>query len=223
MQTADQVTSSLVAWLHASFADAQILLTDGPVEKAGEPVVQLALVDIQVESANNRLAPATVLRLGYFITVSGSDILLVHRYLGEIVFALAESPLLALPEAEPSVLRLERRGEGPLGVAISIPISRARQKVASPPVLFPPVVQIEDMGVVEGMVEDINGGAVAGAVVELPSLRLRQVTGPDGRFRFHAQPATAGKLQVTARKHRFSKTATAEIGQRLTLRLAQET
>lgn len=222
MQTADQVTSSLVAWLRGCFVDAQVSLAGAPVEEGGGPVVQVALADIQLESAHNRLTPATILRLGYFITVSASDILQIHRYLGEIVFALAENPLLAIPDAEPVHLRLEHRAEGPLGVAVSTAIARARPRVAAPPVLFPPAIRVEEMGVVEGMVEDAEGVAVAGAVVELPSLQLRQVTGPDGRFRFHARAGSPDKLRVTARKHRFSKTATAEIGQRLTLRLAQE-
>ncbi|MDP2354759.1 MAG: hypothetical protein Q8M31_01700 [Beijerinckiaceae bacterium] len=220
LQSADQVTSTLAAWLRSCFASAHVSLTDAPLEEGGEPVIQLTLVDILVESASNRIAPTTVLRLCYFITVSASDILLVHKYLGEIAFALAMGPVLEIPDADPTILSLERRTEGPLGVAVSIPISRIRTKASSPPVLFPPDIKIDQLGLIEGMVEGANGGAVAGAVVEIPSLQLRQVTGPDGRFRFHAQFDASEKLRVTARKHRFSKTVTAKVGQGLTLRLA---
>lgn len=221
VQSADQVTGALADWLRSRFADIALSLTDAPVAD-GKGVIRVALADLYVETSGSRMTPATVLRLDYLVTVDAADALLMHRYLGEIAFALAENPVLAIPGADPVVLRMERRGGGPPGIAVSTSLPRLRSLPAAPPVLHAAVVQVGTMGTIEGIVEGPDGRAVAGAVVELPALKLVQTTGTDGRFRFDAPREAARALELTARKQRFSKTVTAEPGQHLTLQLSVE-
>ncbi len=221
VQSADQVTGALGNWLAARFSDTVLALHDDPLEDV-KPVIRLRLSDLYIETTGHRLTPTAVLRLDYLISVEAADTLAEHRYLGEIAFALAENPVLPVANADPVVLRMERRASGPIGIALSTSLPRARSLPAASPVLHPPVIRIGEMRAIEGIVEGPDGRALAGAIVAVPSLQLRQTTGSDGRFRFDV-PLDAGQsVRITANKQRFSKTATVDAGQPLTLQLSPE-
>ena len=221
VHSVDHVTGALGDWLLASFPDVALAL--GSVTSAKDkPTIRVALADLYVEPSGNRLSPTVVLRLDYRIMVEADDPLVQHRYLGEIAFALAENPALAMPDADPVILQMERRTDEPLGLAVSTSLLRARTRTLAPPVLHAPVLHVDTMGTIEGVVESPDGLAIAGAVVELPALRLVQTTGLDGRFRFDAPGGVTRSLEVIARKQRFSKTVVAKPGQTLTLQLSLE-
>lgn len=227
VQSVDQVTGTLADWLRGRFADVPVYLdvqaasTAAPVVD-GRPTICISLRDLAVETTGNTLSPTTVLRLDYFITADAGDVLATHRVLGEVAFAIAENPVLEIRGGEPVVLRLERRDGAPLGIAVSTSLSRARSREAAPPVRQAPVVRVGPLGVIDGVVRGPDGRAIAGAVVEIASLRLSQITGSDGRFRFDTPLESAYALEVTVRKQRFSKTVTAGVCQHLTLQLSAE-
>lgn len=221
VQSADQVTGALADWLGARFPDCAVALDDAAAQD-GRAVIRIDLADLSIEAGAGRLPATTVLRLDYLIRVEAGDMLVVHRHLGEIAFALADAPVLPAAEGGLIVFRLDRREGGPLGIRVSTSLPRSRALPAAPPVLHAPTIRADALATIEGVVCGPDGRAVAGAVVELPSLSLVQTTGTDGRFRFSAPERPDRPLELIARKHRFSATLAAAPGQAVTLHLSAE-
>jgi hypothetical protein len=166
--------------------------------------------------------PSSVLRLEYFISVMATDTLTVHKLLGEIAFALADKPFLQPADADPVAIYWAKNTAGRLGIILSASLPRLKSKKAAPPVLHPPVITIAEMASIEGTVKGPDGIAVAGAVVEIPSRQLRQVTQADGRFYFQTPLNSAKSVRLIARKQQFQQSVIAEAGQHLTLQLSVE-
>jgi len=169
VQSADLVTGALRDWLRGGFPDVDVALTDAPATTDGKPVIHISLADLYVEAPGNRLAPMMVLQLGYRITVDAQDALLVHRYLGEVAFALAENPELTITDAEPVILRMERQGTEPPHIRVTTALLRLRTYAAGPPVRVP-VVKVDPMDASKELVPSADERGVAEA--ELPASHL---------------------------------------------------
>lgn len=187
---------------------------------AKAPVIRLVLAGLGVDPSDRR---ATALTLTYRIAVEAGDAFARHRLMTEIAFALTDLPVLAIEGGDSVPIALKpAAGDDPLGLILAARLVRARRQPAGPPVLRPLVVQMSGMGTLDGSVATPEGGPVAGALVEIPSLDLRQTSLPDGRFRFAGLPAGAAPFTVIARKRLAEARANARPGDHLALILSVE-
>jgi hypothetical protein len=220
-QTVDGITEAISVWLTGNFKNVAVFLA-GAHSNTTEAAVVLDLVSIDLDLATSQSNLKTVLRLEYFISVMATDTLTVHKLLGEIAFALADKPFLQPADADPVAIYWAKNTAGRLGIILSASLPRLKSKKAAPPVLHPPVITIAEMASIEGTVKGPDGIAVAGAVVEIPSRQLRQVTQADGRFYFQTPLNSAKSVRLIARKQQFQQSVIAEAGQHLTLQLSVE-
>ncbi|KAB0681331.1 hypothetical protein [Aureimonas leprariae] len=215
-QAADSVTRGLKAWIEARFGEADVAVGSTEVD-AGRAGIRLVLIGLGIDSSDRR---ATTLLLSYKITIETADPLELHRLASEVAFGLSELPLLVLEGGQGVPLDLKPVSDGePPALVLTARLARARRVPAGPAVLKPMILEVSDVGAVEGMVATCEGSPISDALIEIPSLELRQRSRPDGSFRFSGLPGL-GSFTVIARKSLAEARANARPGERLTLTLA---
>lgn len=215
-QAADSVTRGLKTWLEARFGEAIVAV--GPAEiEANRAAIRLVLAGLGIDASDRR---ATTLLLSYKITVETTDPLELHRLASEVAFGLSDLPLLVLEGDHGVPLDLRPASDGePLALVLTARLVRTRRVPAGPPVLKPLVLELSDVRAVEGTVATSEGSPVGDALIEIPSLELRQRSRSDGSFRFSGLPGP-GPFPVIARKSLAEARANARSGERLALTLA---
>jgi hypothetical protein len=87
---------------------------------------------------------------------------------------------------------------------------------------MPLVVQADPVRPLEGIVVGPNDFPIMEAIVEIPTLRMSALTGPEGRFRFDAMPSGGKSVKLSARKREITIEVDAVPGQPLTIRMPLE-
>jgi hypothetical protein len=140
------------------------------------------------------------LALRYLVTAWGEDPPGEHRLLGTLVAAAMEEEdfdvqLAPLPPAVWTALRVSPRPS----FVVQLPVRVARPEPVRPRVRGPLVVQGVSLVALAGVVLGPGDVPLANARVEVPSAGAVAETDPEGRFRFPALPAEAGKRQLRVR------------------------
>jgi len=221
VQLIDSVTRILENWLRQRFPAGSVVIDERSIEPdtTSATRIELQLAKIAVESGDSR---QTTLRLDYFVTVHASDPYGAHQVLGEIAFGLAETPVLSNDAGERCTIRIEENTKDVLGLALSTRLTRARQQRLDRPVLHPLVARIVEMSVIEGMVTTADGVPLGDALVEIPLLNARQMTGADGKFRFSGLPAGDQPIRIVARKQKAERSILGVAGDPVVLELSLE-
>lgn len=221
-QTVDQATGTLLAWI------ASVLPGTSTAVKSASDVTEatgavLRLVDV-VPVAVPRVEHAPlVVRLDYLVTLHFEDPLAEHRALGELVFAAMARSDIELPNADSTAVRERLKLPPSTSLALSMRLPRERPEQQHPLVRkLPVVIRAATVSALEGVVLGPNDFPIMAALVEIPALHLSELTGPQGRFRFEAVPASAKTVRVSARKQRAKIEVDAVPGQSLTIRLPLE-
>ena len=220
-QTVDQATGALLAWIATVLPG-----TPAAVKSAGDVAdatgAVLRLMDVVPVAMPRAERAPLVVRLDYLVTLRLADPLAEHRALGELVFAAMARSDIELANADPAALRERLKLMPFTGLVLSMRLPRERPEQQHPLVRQLPVIHASPVRALEGVVLGPNDFPIMEALVEIPALRLSELTGPEGRFRFAAMPASGKPIRVSARKQRTKIEVDAVPGQSLTIRLPLE-
>lgn len=219
---ADDVTREIVAWVQESLPDLPVrVLASDDVERRPEITVQLANIAPLPGPRSDR-APF-VLAIDYLISVRSDDPFAAHRAVGELLFAALRRPDFEIRQGLAITAATERQDNHVLpGVLIRAKLARDRVFDQAPLVRRPPVVEVEGVVPLEGIVLGPNDIPVPDAAVEIIALGASVLTDGQGRFRFAAAPGGAKPVKLSARKRAAQAYANALPGEIVTIRLPLE-
>jgi hypothetical protein len=198
----DEMDRRLQAWAVTVVGEVPVSLTPPGREEGGEAGVGLYLLDLGESPSPRTTGPQPLkLQLRYLVTASASDPSEAHRLLAELLFAALETAEMEV-EMEPVPLALwQAFGVAPRpAFTVRLPLIKERKTRPMRRVLEPLVVQATPLAQLDGVLLGPGDLPVAGARVELPSLKVAARTDFRGRFRFTAVPPDVPEvLRVQAR------------------------
>lgn len=205
----DEVDKRLEEWISAVLGEVTVSLA-APKDSQTAKGVNLYLLDLLSKPSGRSVkepSPHKIV-LRYLVTVWETEPRVMHRMLGELMFAA-----LALPEVEVELEPLSPAVWSTLSLAarpafvLRAPLLRERseQKLV-PLVRTPMVVKSAAIWSLSGFVRGPGDVAILGARVELPALNLFTATDLRGRFHFPTVPSEPPVkfLRVKARGHTIS-------------------
>lgn len=210
----DSIDLQLQDWAQALYPDAVVTFVP-PLqgEAIDTPRIHLYLLHV-VPGLTRAMSPTqgavSELRLRYLVTVDADEPTVAHRVLGELAFAALESLDYELDLEPLSADFWQALGVVPQpSIVLRISLRRDRPLPEAPVVREPLVLERADIASLTGRIAEGDNIPLSGATVEIPSLRLRQTTDPNGRFYFPTVPA-AHKHQLRIRARGREMTATVE-------------
>ena len=200
---ADPIGSDLKAWAEATLEGTSVSL-EPPSDEAGGPAVHLCLMAFGAEppARSTRTRVPLQLALRYLVTARAEKPEKAHRLLVELAFAAMENDEIELdldpiPAALWSAFGIQPRP----ALTLVVPLRRERAQPEVQYVRRPLVVEAGPVTRLGGVVLGPDRIPVAGAVVEMPDLRMTAHTDRRGAFLFKAVPGSSvgQRLRVRAK------------------------
>ncbi len=206
----DSIDSQLQSWVRSLAADATVTFAPpSPDSEAAAPRVHLYLLHVVPALTRTNLPASSAtseLHLRYLVTVAAAEMTVAHHLLGELAFAALESSDfdVELEPLPPSVWRAFGIPPQP-SLVLRVPLRRQRPQPEVPLVRQPLAVETASITSLTGRIVGPDDQPLSGATVEIPGLRLRQTTDPNGRFHFPTVPkAEQQNLRIRARGREMS-------------------
>lgn len=185
------IDQNLKAWVQQVLGDINVSFAvprDNSSDSISSQEVGIYLLKlVHRPAATSSYALPLEISLHYLITTWANTIETAHQLLGELVFAALENPEFEVQLEPPPIetwIALSRTPR-PCFV-LSIPLKRDRPQRITPLVRTAPVLQSSPMQALEGIVMGQDDIPIAGAYVEIPTLRRTTETDTQGRFSFTA-------------------------------------
>lgn len=214
----DQIDNELIGWAQSHDADAVL---SPPMEASDRRVICMHLLRLLNEPTPRTTTRELKLQLvsQYLVTTSGPDPADSHRLLWEvIVSAVARSRVdgwrISFDPLSDAVWTSFQLPPQPCFV-IGIPVSHEWDQPDLPQVMQPPELESSPCVSLKGIVVGPERVPIAGARVEVPSLKLATVTDSAGRYSFSSIPSGQHyPTELIVRAKRHEQTVKMNSGQR---------